>query len=124
MTDEAPATNDNAQPPAPKLRVKLLISRNGQFIVQPFTPGQEQPARIIMPLNIAGDPRYFVKNGEIVRPFITIEFKHRKTMDVSGIDVAIYAEVASKEFDPSDMQPIAVRSLDKDFEELNAVLQQ
>lgn len=120
MTEDAPIANNDISPTAQKLRVKLLVTRNCQFIVQPSVPGQDDPSRMLMPLNISGDPRYFVKNGEIVRPFVRVEFKHRKTMDVSGIDVAIYGEVGSEEFDPSDMQPIAIRSLDKEFEELNA----
>jgi hypothetical protein len=70
-------------------------------------------------MNQNGDPRVFLKNGELVTPTIKIEFSHRKTLDVSGIDVSLYNEVATHEFDPSDMEPVKVRSLDQEFAELN-----
>ena len=119
MTDDA--INDNT---IPKLCISQCVCKNGQLIVKPIEAGEQPPEKIVHPLNLTGDTRLFAKNGEIVRPFMTVEFNYLQTVDVSGIGIAIYEEVSTSEFDPSDMQPIAVRSLDKEFEELNPSPQQ
>src|ERR1700677_409496 len=101
MTDEL---NDSAPLPEPqKQAISQCVCKNGQFIIKPIAAGTEPPKKIIHPLNLAGDDRFFVKNGEIVRPFLKVEFHYLQTLDVSGIDIAIYEETAIHEFDPSDM---------------------
>ena len=112
----APEVTVEANPP--KHAITICVCKNGQVIMR---PGEATPRKkILVPMNIQGDSRFFVKNGEIVRPFVTFEFKLRKTLDVSGIDVSLYHEQSMDEFNPTDMVPIAIRSLDKDFDELNA----
>lgn len=104
--------------PAPKQAINICVCKNGQVILR---QGEASPRkRLLVPLNLSGDTRFFVKNGEIVRPFVTFNFALRRTMDISGIDVSLYHEESMAEFDPTDMVPIGVRSLDKDFDELNA----
>jgi hypothetical protein len=120
MTDDA--INGNTQTALPKLSISQCVCKSGQLIVKPITAGLELPKKIIHPLNLSGDSRLFAKNGEVVRPFVTVEFNYLQTIDVSGIAIAVYEEAATHEFDPSDMQPIAVRSLDKEFDELNATV--
>ncbi|MCE9565847.1 MAG: hypothetical protein K8U57_27800 [Planctomycetes bacterium] len=110
--------NDTPQQPK-KPAMSLCIAKSGQVIARSL-PAGEKPRNVLhIPLNVNADPRLFVKGGELVRPFVTYEFKLRRTMDVSGIDVSLYQEAGMKEFDPADMVPIAIRSLDKDFDELN-----
>ena len=116
--NDLPAPETTA--PAAKPAISLCIAKNGQIIVRQETPGAAPRKKLHLPLNINGDTRFFIKNGEIVRPFVTFEFSLRRTMDISGIDVSLYSETGMKEFDPADMVPAGVRSLDKDFDELNA----
>lgn len=94
----------------------LLVCKSGQIIVRP-TKAVAQ--KILMPLNLTGDSRLFVKNGEIVRPFLTVEFAHVQTLDVAGFTLGVYEETASSEFDPTGMEEITIRSLDQDFDALN-----
>ena len=112
-------TTDIAPQVPQKTKVRLLICKSGQCMAAVVPAETETPPKLIMPLNLAGDPRLFLKNGELVAPFVKVEFRHRKNLDVSGVDVHIYGEVASADFDPAGMQPVTVRSLAKDFEELN-----
>jgi hypothetical protein len=113
--------NANPQPVTPtKQAILQCVCKNGQIIIRQATPGTEPPQKLLQPMNLNADPRLFVKNGEIVRPFVVFTFKFRRTIDVSGVDISLYSEVSVAEFDPSDMVPIAMRSLDKDFDELNA----
>jgi hypothetical protein len=115
----SPAPDQSAEAPK-KPAMSVCIAKSGQVIVRGETLGEEPRKTLYMPLNINQDPRMFVKNGEIVRPFVTFEFKFRRTVEVSGIDVSLYQEVGMKEFDPTDMVLIGMRSLEKDFNELNA----
>jgi len=104
---------------APKQAINICVCKNGQVIMR---QGEASPRKhLFVPLNLSGDTRFFVKNGEIVRPFVTFHFGLRRTMEVSGIDISLYHEESMAEFDPTDMVPIGVRSLDKDFDQLNAV---
>ena len=121
MTEQTPA-NENPQPETPpqKQRVRLLVCKNGQCIAANMPPDSESPAKIIVPMNFAADPRLFLKNGELVRPFIKMEAERIEIKEVAGVELHIYGEVNVIEFDPSGMEPIAVRPLEKDYEELNA----
>lgn len=114
MTDTIVAPESPAAKPA----ISICVCKNGQVILR---QGEAKPRKQLhVPLNLNGDSRLFVKNGELVRPFVTFTFAFRRTIDVSGFDVSLYHEQGVAEFDPADMVPIALRSLDKDFDELNA----
>lgn len=101
-----------------KRAITLLICKSGQIITQPAQKHDIPPSTIKMPL-LTQDQRLFLKDNEIVRPYLVVTFKHRKTMDIAGIDFDIYGEIEVAPFDDTGLQLLAFRSLDKDFHELN-----
>jgi hypothetical protein len=103
-----------------KPAVNQCVCRNGQIIVRNGVPGTEPPKALFVPMNLNGDQRLFIDKGKLVHPFVVIEFAFRRTIDVSGIDISLFHEVAVQEFDPKDMQPIALHNLEDIFNELNA----
>jgi hypothetical protein len=105
-----------------KPRILQCVAKSGQIIIRQIPHGHEVPQQITLPLHLAQDTRLFLKNGALVTPFITIDFKHRKTLDVSGIDIHIFNEVATHEFDSTNLEPVGIRSLEDEFKELNPSL--
>ena len=124
MTEQTPA-NENPQPEAQpqKTRVRVLVCKNGQCIAGNLPPDGASPQKIIIPMRFEGDPRLFLKNGELVRPFVKLEADFIETKEVAGVELHIYAEVNAIEFDPSGMEPVAIRPLEKEYEELKAIPQ-
>jgi len=107
---------DAEQAPESNPTLCLLVCKSGQIIARP-TKAVAQ--KVVMPLNLSGDTRLFMKAGEIVRPFMKVEFTHVQTLDVSGFTLGVYEETGAAEFDPAGIEEIGIRSLDKDFDELN-----
>lgn len=94
----------------------LLICRNGRFITRMLA---KVPGAIVLPITVETDPRLFLKKGEIVRPFITVTFRHVRNFSAAGFKIAVFEETAQAEFDPAGLQQTAMRSLEKDYDELN-----
>jgi hypothetical protein len=105
---------EEVQPPS--MICCLLVCKNGQFITRQLT---EAPKTIILPLGIPGDIRLFLSAGEVVSPFVKVHFSQVAEANVSGFDMAIYEETSVDEFDPSGLEPLGIRSLDKVYDELN-----
>lgn len=93
----------------------IFFTKSGQILTRKLEHAEKS---IVMPLN-NGDNRLFIKNGELVTPFVKISFRHVKNVLAAGFMLAIYEEVGVAEFDPTDMVPVAIRSLEVDFKELN-----
>jgi hypothetical protein len=111
---------DNAEQAKPTAEAKLTLAaifftKTGQILTRKLDHAVKS---IVMPLN-NGDNRLFIKNGELVTPFVKVNFRHVKNVPAAGFMLAIYEEVGVDEFDPTDMVPIAIRSLEVDFKELN-----
>ncbi len=103
---------ENAKPPLSG----VFFTKTGQMLSRPLKHAHQSLA---IPMN-AGDNRLFLKNGELVTPFVTVKFRHVKNVACAGFMLAIYEEYEAAEFDPTGMVPVPVRSLEKDFEELNS----
>lgn len=105
----------NSAPAKPT--ITLLICKSGQIITQPAQKQDFPAATIKLPVGLQQDQRLFLKGTEILRPYVVVTFKHRKTLDVAGIDLNIYGEIEVTPFDETGLQLLGIRSLEKDFEE-------
>ena len=95
--------------------VGLFVCGNGQAILRQLDHAHKS---LVIPMNL-GDSRLFIKNGELVSPFVKISFRHVKNVTAAGKMLAIYEEQSVAEFDPTDMVEVKQRNLEVDFKELN-----
>jgi hypothetical protein len=101
--------------PKPPLSA-LLITKTGVLISRPINTA---PSTIIVPMNTPGDSRMFLRDGVAVQVSEKVSFKHLKNVPVAGLMIAIYEEYDRKEFDPTGLTPLPLRSLETDFTEMN-----
>ena len=94
----------------------IFFTKSGAIITRPM---KHAVSSLVIPMNTQ-DPRLFLKDGEIVQPFVKITFKHIRNVSLASRMLAIYEESESAEFNPEGMTPVPFRSLDTDFTELNA----
>ena len=85
----------------------IFFTKSGQILTRKLDKAH---ASVLVPLNLTEDKRLFLKNGELVTPFVTFTFRHVKTVKAAGFPLALYEEVAIAEFDPTGMAPVAVES--------------
>jgi hypothetical protein len=86
------------------------------------------PDKILVPFLIASDPRMFVRNGELIKPYQVLEFKlvRQESFPEMKHDMAIYSEVSRAEFNPAGCVPIQyfdIAKLDKELNAANALLE-
>lgn len=111
MTDEAP-----------RPIFHVCVTRDNSYMVQRQKTEGRPPAKFLMPFVNTADPRLFVRNGELIKPYSIIEFELCEMVGLPEVshDQAIYAEVGRTEFDPAGCVPIQYFNLEKVAEDLNA----
>jgi hypothetical protein len=79
------------------------------------------PARIMLPWVDPADPRMFVRNGELIKPYGITEFAFQRMEPCPELDHdrACYKELVRAEFDPAGCVPIKYFDLEKLSESLN-----
>jgi hypothetical protein len=105
-----------AKPKTPISFSGIFFTKSGAILTRKLDLAHDS---IIVPLNSSEDKRLFLKNGELVTPFVKVSFRHVRNVKAAGFMLAIYEEVGIAEFDPTDMAPVAIRVLEVDFKELN-----
>ena len=86
--------NQNKKPP---LSALYCITKNGTLIARAIPSA---PKTVTVPVNLQGDNRLFLKNGEIVHPFVNITFRHVRNVPVSTSMLAIYEETDQSRIRP------------------------
>jgi hypothetical protein len=97
----------------------LFITKNGTLIARALL---HAPRSVTLPVNLAGDSRLFLKNGEIVHPFVEITFRHVRNVPLAIHTLAIYEETGQSEFDVTELVPAPIFDLEAEFRKLNPEL--
>ena len=94
-------------------------------MVQPHKGSGAAPAKILVPFLNPNDPRMFVRNGELIKPYYVVEFAFVR-MDLApelSHDRAFYRETGRIEFNPTGCVPISYFSIEKLEKDLNSALE-
>jgi hypothetical protein len=119
MTESAsPETGDQ---PKEKPIFHVCVASDNSYIVKRQKTEGEPPKSLFVPWLNAADPRMFVRNGELIKPYGVVAFGFQRMVYLSDVahDMAIYREVARTDFDPSDCVPIQYFDIEKLAESLN-----
>jgi hypothetical protein len=81
-----------------------MVTKPGHYLTDGKKHTGEPPITYLMPWVEPSDTRYFIKNGELIKPYQVIVFsltglEHRSELEH---DEARYHEIARREFDPID----------------------
>jgi len=104
-----------AEAPKKPTLTGIFFTKSGQILTRNMDHSHKS---IVMPLN-NGDSRLFLNKGEVVTPFVKVHFRHVKNVPCAGFMLALYEETQVDAFDPTDLTPVSIRSLEEDFKELN-----
>ena len=109
---------------APKERgiIHLCVTSDNSYIVKHPKQAGAPPEKIFVPWLTESDPRFFVRNGELIKPYGVVEFALQRIEPCPELnhDRAFYKEVSRTEFDPTGCVPITYFDIEKLAESLNA----
>jgi hypothetical protein len=115
----SPAANNQAKG---KPLVHICVARDGQYMVRAQKAKGQVPNKIFVPWLIEGDTRFFVRNGELIKPYGVVEFGFHRLESIPELphDRAFYIETARTEFDPTGCVEVKYFDIGKVEQQLNA----
>jgi hypothetical protein len=101
--------------------IAMCVDSGNQYMLRAPKTGKP-PARIMVPFLDPNDPRMFVRNGELIKPYGITEFAFIRMESCPELDHdrACYKELVRAEFDPTGCVPIKYFDLEKLADSLNA----
>lgn len=107
--------------PQPRPILHICASKDGAYMIR-HQKGHRPPDKILIPYLIDKDPRMFVRNGELIKPYGIVEFEYERTelCPTLNHERAFYREIARRDFDPAGSVPIAYFNIEKLADDLNA----
>ena len=102
--------------------LSICVTRDDNYLVKGKKQEGSPPNRIFMPWADQNDPRFFVRNGELIKPYGIVEFAFQRMESCPELDHdrACYKEVGRTDFDPAGCVPITYFDIAKVEAELNA----
>jgi hypothetical protein len=99
----------------------ICVSKDNAYLVKSQPKTGKPPAKILMPWVDSNDPRLFVRNGELIKPYGVVEFEFVRLEECPELDHnrACYREINRSNFDPAGCAPIQYFNLEKHAEVLN-----
>lgn len=100
--------------------VPICVAAGNQYLIKPPQAGNP-PDRMLMPWLDQSDPRMFVRNGELIKPYGIVEFAFVRIDPCPELDHdrAFYRELVRTDFDPTGCVPITYFDIEKLGKDLN-----
>jgi hypothetical protein len=99
----------------------VCVASDGSYMVRPQKASGTQSSKIYIPWLDSTDPRMFVRNGELIKPYGIVEFEYLRTVSWPELnhDIAFYKEASRTGFDPTGCVPINYFDIEKVGKQLN-----
>lgn len=108
--------------PAKRPLFLICVARDNSYAIRTHTADGNPPEKVLIPFVNPSDPRFFVRNGELIKPYGVTEFAFQRAelCPDLGHDRAFYHETGRREFDPTGCVPIKYFDIEKVSDDLNA----